>query len=98
MLRVSEDEYAELTGRPPLDPDPLTVEELYGNAWEARERTRLARLRTRVDDHFAELFAAAAVLGVFALSDPSDRVGFATGAVVASLAWLVARTEDSRRG
>lgn len=51
---------------------------------------RASRIRALIDDRFAELFALVAVLGVFALTDPGDRVGFATGAVVASLAWLVA--------
>lgn len=50
----------------------------------------MTRLRALANDHFPELFAAAAVLGIFALTHPSDRIGFATGAVVVSLAWLVA--------
>lgn len=53
-------------------------------------RDRVARLRQWAGEQSASLYVVASVLGLFALSDPGDRVGFATGAVVTALAALVA--------
>jgi hypothetical protein len=59
-----------------------------------RPRAWITRGKALIAGHFPDLYAVAAIIGLFVLSDPGDRVGFATGAVVTALAALVATRAD----